>query len=576
MESIKNMPGSISDDAELARAARDGDREAYGQIVARYQSLICSLAYCRTGNVARSGDIAQETFVTAWKGLQELRALGSLRAWLCGIARNLINNSCRRLTREPAEIGGTLDSLHEVASPEPSPPEQAIRNEEEGILWRAMENIPENYREPLVLYYREQRSVARVAEYLGLSEDATKQRLARGRVLLQERVLAVVEGTLQRTKPGPAFTNAVLSVLPVLGTSMAAAMAASTAKASTATKAASSASGFGFGATFLGLFAGIAGYIGWQMSDTVAQSQEERRSVRRFWSLVVIGMAATILPIALLMIVLRNRQPWLFTGLTWWLGAIYVFVGAPLAIWAWENHVRVRLHRPCGGRGAPLKRLGAASIGLLLIGFLGARELGFPTGNLTDLCVEVVFSMAGLLAVVRGWEWLRSRRILNNAGSEPNPSASKGVSRAWVALATVGMAVVLAFSILDMGGWQSKHITSQAALDLIAARNDAKIYVLEYQDGAKTLELLVPRLEEATRKPIRYVAPLDKSALQALDSSGAAYKILRQGQDFEIFGWPGRMLFLLAAFVVVAGIVVLLRARKRPEPNATGLCGQRL
>jgi len=143
-------------------------------------------------------------------------------------------------------------------------------------------------------------------------------------------------------------------------------------------------------------------------------------------------------------------------------------------------------------------------------------------------------------------------------------------------LATVGMAVVLAFSILDMGGWQSKHITSQAALDLIAARNDAKIYVLEYQDGAKTLELLVPRLEEATRKPIRYVAPLDKSALQALDSSGAAYKILRQGQDFEIFGWPGRMLFLLAAFVVVAGIVVLLRARKRPEPNATGLCGQRL
>ena len=66
MESIKNMSGTATDDAELAREARDGDRDAYGRIVARYQSLICSLAYCRTGSVSRSEDIAQETFVTAW------------------------------------------------------------------------------------------------------------------------------------------------------------------------------------------------------------------------------------------------------------------------------------------------------------------------------------------------------------------------------------------------------------------------------------------------------------------------------------------------------------------------------
>ncbi len=564
MESIKNMSGTVSDDAALAQAARDGNRDAYGQIVARYQSLICSLAYCRTGSVPRSEDIAQETFVTAWKGLQDLREFGSLRAWLCGIARNLINNSCRRLTREPAAIGGTLDSLNEVASPESSPPDQAIRNEEEAILWRAMENIPENYREPLILYYREHRSVTRVAEYLGLSEDATKQRLARGRVLLQERVMALVEGTLERTKPGPAFTNAVLSLLPVLSTSMAAAMAASTAKASTATKAVSSASSLGFGATFLGLFAGLAGYIGWQMSDMVEQSQEERRSVHRFWKWIVIGMATAIAPIALLMIAPGHRQPWLIAALPWWLGAIYVFAGAPLAIWAWENHIRVRLRRPGGGRGTPLKRLGAASIGLFLIGFLGAVDLGFPTGHFTDLCVEVVFATAGSLAVVCGWEWLQSRQDRNNARSEPVQSAGRGVSRAWVALATVGMAVVLVFSILDMGRWQSKHITSQAALDLINTRHDAEIYVLEYQDGAKTLDLLVPRLEEPTRKPIRYVAPLDKSTLQALNASGAKYKLSRQGQDFEIFGWSGRMLFLLAAFVVAAGIVVLLRTRKQP------------
>lgn len=389
MESTTNISGAVSDDAELAQAARAGDRNAYGQIVARYQSLICSLAYCRTGSVARSEDIAQDTFVTGWKGLEDLREPGSLRAWLCGISRNLINNSCRRLTKEPAAIGGTLDSLHEVASPESSPSDEAIRNEEEAILWRAMENIPENYCEPLILYYREERSVARVAEYLGLSEDATKQRLARGRVLVQERVLALIEGTLERTKPGPAFTNAVLSVLPMFNTSMAAAVAASTAKASTTTKAVSSASGLGFGATFFGLFAGLASYIGWQMSESAEQSQEERRSVHRFWKWVVIGMATIIVPIVLLMIVPGHRQPWLITALPWWLGAIYALVDVPLAIWAWENYVRVRLHRIGEKRGSPVKRLGAACLALLLIGVLGVKESGFPTGYFTDLCVEV-------------------------------------------------------------------------------------------------------------------------------------------------------------------------------------------
>jgi hypothetical protein len=133
------------------------------------------------------------------------------------------------------------------------------------------------------------------------------------------------------------------------------------------------------------------------------------------------------------------------------------------------------------------------------------------------------------------------------------------------------MAAVLAFLLLDMvSAGQAKHITQQAALDLVAARHDARVYVLEYQSGAQILELRVPGIGKPTGKAIRYFAPLDKPASQALIASGAAYKILRQGQDFEIFGWPGRMLFLLAAFVVVAGIVVLVKTRQQPRPSAAG------
>ena len=62
----------------------------------RYQTLICSLAYSTCGSLANSQDLAQETFVTAWRRAADLREPGKLRQWLCGIVRNLAANALRR------------------------------------------------------------------------------------------------------------------------------------------------------------------------------------------------------------------------------------------------------------------------------------------------------------------------------------------------------------------------------------------------------------------------------------------------------------------------------------------------
>jgi hypothetical protein len=94
----------------------------------------------------------------------------------------------------------------------------AMDKEEQALLWSALERVPQLYREPLVLYYREHRSVEHVAAALDLTEDAVKQRLARGRKLLQERLLSFVEGALSRTTPGRVFTLGVLAALPAIAT----------------------------------------------------------------------------------------------------------------------------------------------------------------------------------------------------------------------------------------------------------------------------------------------------------------------------------------------------------------------
>ena len=210
---------SNSSDSELTAQALAGQRDAFAQIVSRYQSLVCSLAYSATGSLSQSEDLAQETFIAAWRGLGTLRELDNLRPWLCRIARNIIATAMRHKKQEPALASEPIDAALDLPSPELLPVDRAISSEEASILWRSLEHIPQVYREPLVLFYREGQSIESVAEELELSEEAVKQRLSRGRKLLKMEVAAFVETALRQSAPGREFTSAVLAGLPSLSSS---------------------------------------------------------------------------------------------------------------------------------------------------------------------------------------------------------------------------------------------------------------------------------------------------------------------------------------------------------------------
>ena len=215
MMTIKAMPTAEYSDADLVAESLGGNRDAFRRIVERYQTLICSLAYSATGNVSRSEDMAQETFIAAWQQLRSLREPAKLRPWLCGIVRHRIQKNFERDGREPAYDAAPLENAQDSPAVEALPSEQAISREEESILWRSLEKIPKLYREPLILYYRENQSSEQVALSLDLTEDAVKQRLSRGRKLLQDEVQRFVESALRRTAPGQAFSGVVLAMLPL-------------------------------------------------------------------------------------------------------------------------------------------------------------------------------------------------------------------------------------------------------------------------------------------------------------------------------------------------------------------------
>jgi len=321
---------AANDDAGLVNATLAGNRDAFSQIVSRYQSLVCSLTYSATGNLGQSEDLAQETFITAWIHLRQLRERDKLRTWLCGIARNRINNFLRREGREPVRRAEPLEGVADKHAAEPLPVDYAISKEEAEILWRSLERIPEIYREPLILFYREHQSIENVAANLDLTEDNVKQRLSRGRKLLQEQVLAFVEGALARTNPGKTFTLSVLAALPAMTFSAkATAIGAAAAKSGAAAKTAGAMGLLGVISSPLMVLFG--NYIPYRIALAGAHSDEERKHIKSFFGKICawsfgLSMALT----AVLYFVVQNqpagRGNILDLFLTWFVGFVIIYL----------------------------------------------------------------------------------------------------------------------------------------------------------------------------------------------------------------------------------------------------------
>ena len=281
------MPQIEYNDADLVAQSLRGSREAFGQIVARYQTLICSLAYSATGSLAQSEDLSQETFLTAWQQLAKLQEPAKVRSWLCGIVKNLSRRTHRDAAHEPTHGAEQLETAHDAAALEPHPLQQTITREEEGILWRSLEQIPETYREPLILFYREHESVERVAQTLELSEEAVRQRLTRGRKLLHEQVLSFVEGALEKTNPGKAFTFAVVTALPVtVTTAKAATVGTALAKGGATAKGVLTVGALGSMFAMLG-----AMYVGQKaQADDAKSPREHKFMLQMIWVRMVIAV----------------------------------------------------------------------------------------------------------------------------------------------------------------------------------------------------------------------------------------------------------------------------------------------
>jgi RNA polymerase sigma-70 factor (ECF subfamily) len=178
---------------ELIERSRNGDANAFGRLIARYEDRIYRLAkHVCAGVPAEADDVYQETFLTAFKKLRAFRGDSELGTWLYRIASNLCLMRRRKKSREP--FVPLLDRphdhdgapAHQFRDWSPTPEQASGKKELVDQVTKALAKLPVEYRLVVTLRDVEGLSNKETAKVLGIGVAAVKSRLHRGRLFLRD------------------------------------------------------------------------------------------------------------------------------------------------------------------------------------------------------------------------------------------------------------------------------------------------------------------------------------------------------------------------------------------------------
>lgn len=189
------QPGRIDDHA-LLEATRQGDEDAFQELVRRYRNQITNYVYRMLDDYDRAVDIAQETFVRVYMHADRYQATYNFSTYIYRIAYNLAITELRQRKRRRLIPLPTFFSDKDSEEIEVELPDQKqvladdamIDDERRRAVSKAIASLPDIYRAPLVLCDLEEKSYEEISEILGLPAGTVKSRINRARNLLKEKL----------------------------------------------------------------------------------------------------------------------------------------------------------------------------------------------------------------------------------------------------------------------------------------------------------------------------------------------------------------------------------------------------
>ena len=173
---------------ELVARVRAGDEEAFRLIFDRYSRPVLSFIFDMVGDRALAEDLAQETFVRAYRGLSGLREETKLSTWLFAIAKNCAREQLRTRRRDAGNVEIDAEPAFELRDQGQTPSGALLDKELSGVIQRALQKLDEDKRTVFTLKVLQQRSYEEIAEITGFSVGKLKTDLHRARAEMRKRI----------------------------------------------------------------------------------------------------------------------------------------------------------------------------------------------------------------------------------------------------------------------------------------------------------------------------------------------------------------------------------------------------
>jgi RNA polymerase sigma-70 factor, ECF subfamily len=170
-----------TEDHGLVRAAREGDRAAFGHLYDRYARMVHGILLARVPP-REVDDLVQEVFLSALRQLHALRDIARFGAWLATITRNRANDYYRKAGPEAARTEPVLENDGAERG------NDHAQEQEAAIILELIRCLPDTYREPLILRLVEGMTGPEIAERTGLTHGSVRVNLCRGMQLLREKL----------------------------------------------------------------------------------------------------------------------------------------------------------------------------------------------------------------------------------------------------------------------------------------------------------------------------------------------------------------------------------------------------
>src|SRR5258706_2672247 len=192
---IMEKPAEADPDAALMLRVKQGDSDAFAQLVDKYKQPVMNVVYRMLRDATEAEDVAQTVFVQVYKSAHRYKIAAKFSTWLFTITRNLCLNEIRRRSRHPAD---SMDAPHPEHQDQPlhqfedkksfSPPDSLLQGELEEKIEEGLAALPENQRTAILLCRQDELSYEEIAKVLGCTLSATKSLIHRGRETLKEKL----------------------------------------------------------------------------------------------------------------------------------------------------------------------------------------------------------------------------------------------------------------------------------------------------------------------------------------------------------------------------------------------------